>query len=117
MIFFWFIIPFLFLMVLLGTGHQSEEENEDEGGFKDEGEFEEDEGSNEEDNEGGKASLTPLWKFVTKLDVGRGGGTGVARSGSVLGSWSVGSVIFQKSSEAKRPGSVCYIYIYIYIYI
>jgi hypothetical protein len=39
----------------------------------------------------------------------------VARSGSVLGSKSIGSVIFQKSSEAKRPGSVCYIYIYIYI--
>jgi hypothetical protein len=37
--------------------------------------------------------------------------------GSVARSGSVGSIIFQKSSEAKRPGSVCYIYIYIYIYI
>jgi hypothetical protein len=74
MIFFWFIIPFLVLMVLSGTRrHQREEENEEsnEGGFQDEGGFEED----EEINEGGKASLTPLWKFVTKLDVGRGGGT------------------------------------------
>jgi hypothetical protein len=73
MIFIWFIIPFLVLMVLTGsrTRHQSEEENEDEGGFEDEGVFEED----EESNEGGKASLTPLWKFVTKVDVGRGGGT------------------------------------------
>jgi hypothetical protein len=34
----------------------------------------------------------------------------VARSGSV------GSVIFQKFSEAKCPGSVCYIYIIFYIY-
>jgi hypothetical protein len=76
MIFFWFIIPFLVLMVLSGTRHQREEENEYEGGFEDEGGLEEDEKSNEEDNEGGKASLTPLWKFVTKLDVvGRGGGT------------------------------------------
>jgi hypothetical protein len=74
MIFFWFIIPFLVLMLLLGTRrHQREEENAEsnEGGFQDEGGFEED----EESNEGGKASLTPLWKFVTKLDVGRGGGT------------------------------------------
>jgi hypothetical protein len=74
MIFFWFIIPFLVLMVLLGTRrHQREEENEEsnEGGLQDEGGFEED----EESNEGGKTSLTPLWKFVTKLDVGRGGGT------------------------------------------
>jgi hypothetical protein len=72
MIFFWFIIPFLVLMVLSGTRrHQREEENEDEGGLQDEGGFEED----EESNEGGKASLTPLWKYVTKVDVGRGGGT------------------------------------------
>jgi hypothetical protein len=74
MIFFSFIIPFLVLMVLSGTRrHQREEENEEsnEGGFQDEGGFQED----EESNEGGKASLTPLWKFVTKLDVGRGGGT------------------------------------------
>jgi hypothetical protein len=69
--FFLFIIPFLVLMVLSGTRHQREEENEDEGGFEDEGEFEED----EEGKEGGKASLTPLWKFVTKLEGGRGGGT------------------------------------------
>jgi hypothetical protein len=62
-------------MVLSGTKHQREEENEDEGGFEDEEGFEEDEESNEEDNEGGKASLTPLWKFVTKLEGGRGGGT------------------------------------------
>jgi hypothetical protein len=74
MIFFWFIIPFLVLMVLSGTRrHQREEENEErnEGGFQHEGGFEED----EESNEGGKDLLTPLWKFVTKLDVGRGSGT------------------------------------------
>jgi hypothetical protein len=66
MIFFWFIIPFLVLMVLSGTRrHQREEENEEsnEGGFQDEGGFEKD----EESNEGGKASLTPLWKFVQNL--------------------------------------------------
>jgi hypothetical protein len=62
-------------MGLSGTRHQREEENEDERGFEDEGGFEEDEESNEEDNEGGKASLTPLWKFVTKLEAWRGGGT------------------------------------------
>jgi hypothetical protein len=37
------------------------------------------------------------------------------RSVNVARSGSVGSVIFQKSSEAKHPGSVCYIYIYIYM--
>jgi hypothetical protein len=53
-------------MVFSGTRrHQREEENEE----SNEGGFEEDEKSNED----GKASLTPLWKFVTKLDVGRGG--------------------------------------------
>jgi hypothetical protein len=70
MILFWFIIPFLVLMVLSGTRHQREEENDDEGGFEDKGGFEEDEESNEEDNEGGKASLTTLWKCVTKLEGG-----------------------------------------------
>jgi hypothetical protein len=43
------------------------------------------------------------------------------RSGSVFRKQSVGSVIFKKSSEAKRLGKVYYIYIkkiiYIYIYI
>jgi hypothetical protein len=65
MVFFWFIIPFLVLMVLVGNRHQREEGNEDEGGFEED----------EEGNEGGKASLTPLWRFVTKLEGGRGGGT------------------------------------------
>jgi hypothetical protein len=35
----------------------------------------------------------------------------VAQSGSILGSGSVGSVIFQKSSEEKRPENICFIYI------
>jgi hypothetical protein len=62
MVFFWFINPFLVLMVLVGNSYQREEGNEDEGGFEED----------EEDNEGGKASLTPLWRFVTKLEGGEG---------------------------------------------
>jgi hypothetical protein len=63
-------------VVLVGNKHQREEEDgghthsnplyEDEEGF---------EGGNEKGNEGGKASLTPLWRFVTKLEGGKGGGT------------------------------------------
>jgi hypothetical protein len=75
MVFFWFIIPFLVLMVLVGTRHQREEE--DSGHSHDDPQYEDGEGfeEDEEGNEGGKASLTPLWRFVTKLEGGRGGGT------------------------------------------
>jgi hypothetical protein len=69
------IIPFFILMVLVGTRHQREEE--DSGHAHDDPQYEDDEGFEEdkEGNEGGKASLTPLWRFVTKLEGGRGGGT------------------------------------------
>jgi hypothetical protein len=78
MVFFWFIIPFLVLMVLAGNRHQREEEDSghshDEPQYEDGEGFEEDQ-EGEEGNEGAKASSTPLWRFVTKVEEGRGGGT------------------------------------------
>jgi hypothetical protein len=78
MVFFWFIIPFLVLMVLAGNRHQREEEDSghshDDPEYEDGEGFEEDE-EGEEGNEGGKAASTPLWKFVTKVEEGKGGGT------------------------------------------
>jgi hypothetical protein len=79
MVFFWFIIPFLVLMVLVGRRHRREED--DSGDSHDDpryeaGEegFEEEEG-NEEGNVGHKGLLRPLWQFVTKVEEGKGGGS------------------------------------------
>jgi hypothetical protein len=71
-------------MVLAGNRHRREEE--DSGHFHDEPQYEDGEGfekdeevekdeDGEEGNKGAKASLTPLWIFVTKVEEGRGGGT------------------------------------------
>jgi hypothetical protein len=70
MVFLWFIIPFFVPMVLVGTRHQREEE--DSGQTHSDPLYEDEEGfeGDEEGNEGDKASLTPLWSFVTKLDGG-----------------------------------------------
>jgi hypothetical protein len=69
------IIPFLVLMVLVGNRHWREEEDSghshDEPQYEDGERFEE----GEEGNEGAKASSTPLWRFVTNVEEGRGGGT------------------------------------------
>jgi hypothetical protein len=78
MVFFWFIIPFLVLMVLAGTRHRREEE--DSGHSHDEPQYEDGEGfekdqEGKEGNEGVKASSTPLWIFVTKVEEGSGGTT------------------------------------------
>jgi hypothetical protein len=70
-------LPFLVLMVLFGSRHVNEEDDSghshsDPDYLMNEGE----EGGEGDDNEvdSGKASLTPLWRYVTKLE-GRGGGT------------------------------------------
>jgi hypothetical protein len=66
------MVPFFMLMVLVGNRHMREEENNghshSEPLYKDEESLEED----ERGKEGGKTSFTPLWRFVTKLDRGKG---------------------------------------------
>jgi hypothetical protein len=83
MVFFWFLIPFLVLMVLTRRRYQREEEDsgdshddhdpqyEGNEGF----ELEEEEEDNEEGQKNDKDALRPLWACVTKLEDGRGGGT------------------------------------------
>jgi hypothetical protein len=78
MIFLWFFLAFLVLMVLnFGNRHVNEED--DSGHSHSDPDYpmnEGEEGGEGDDNEvdSGKASLTPLWRYVTKLE-GRGGGT------------------------------------------
>jgi hypothetical protein len=78
MFFLWFFLPFLVLMVLFGSRHVNEED--DSGHSHSDPDYpmnEGEEGGEGDDNEvdSGKASLTPLWRYVTKLEEGRGGGT------------------------------------------
>jgi hypothetical protein len=79
MIFLWFFLAFLVLMVLnFGNRHVNEED--DSGHSHSNPDYpmnEGEEGGEGDDNEvdSGKASLTPLWRYVTKLEEGRGGGT------------------------------------------
>jgi hypothetical protein len=79
MIFLWFFLAFLVLMVLnFGNRHVNEED--DSGHSHSDPDYpmnEGEEGGEGDDNEvdSGKASLTPLWRYVTKLEEGRGGGT------------------------------------------
>lgn len=55
-------------MVLVGNRHEREEE--DSGHYHNDPLYEDEEGL--EEDEGGKTSLTPLWKFVTKHEGGKG---------------------------------------------
>jgi hypothetical protein len=75
MVFFWFIIPFLVFMVLVGRRHQREED--DSGDSHDDPQYEvgegfEEEEGNEEGNVERKYLSRPLWQFVTKVE-GKGG--------------------------------------------
>jgi hypothetical protein len=77
MFFLWCFLPFLVLMVLIGSRHVNEEDDSghshsDPDYPMNEGEEGGEGGDNEVDS--GKASLTPLWRHVTKLER-RGGGT------------------------------------------
>jgi hypothetical protein len=78
MVLFWFIIPFLVLMVLVERRHRREED--DSGDSHDDPQYEvgegfEEEEGNEEGNLGRKNLLRPLWQFVTKVEEGKGGGS------------------------------------------
>jgi hypothetical protein len=79
MVFFWFIIPFLVLMVMVGRRHRREEDDSGDSHNDPQYEvgegFEEEEQRNEEGNAGRKYLLRPLWQFVTKVEEGRGGGS------------------------------------------
>ena len=55
----------------MGIRHERKEE--DSGNSYSDPLYEDEEGL--EGDEGGKTPLTPLWKFVTKLQGGKGGGT------------------------------------------
>jgi hypothetical protein len=68
MFFLWFFLPFLVLMVLFGSRHVNEED--DSGHSHSDPDYpmnEGEEGGEGDDNEvdSGKASLTPLWRYVT----------------------------------------------------
>jgi hypothetical protein len=72
MFFLWHFLPFLVLMVLFGSRHVNEED--DSGHSHSDPDYpmnEGEEGGEGDDNEvdSGKASLTPLWRYVTKLEV------------------------------------------------
>jgi hypothetical protein len=75
----WFIllVPFFILMMVLGNQRRNEEEDEEVGSGTYRGEEEEEE--EEDEHEGGgkitKEDQTPLWKYVTRLGRGIGGGT------------------------------------------
>lgn len=79
----WFIllVPFLILMMVLGNRRRYEGEDEEVGSgtFVGEEEEEEEEEENDDEHEGvgnkTKEDQTPLWKYVTRLGGGVGGGT------------------------------------------
>jgi hypothetical protein len=77
MIFLWFFLAFLVLMVLFGNRRVNEEDDSGHSHSDPDYPMNEGEGGEGDDNEvdSGKAALTPLWRYVTKLEEGRGGGT------------------------------------------
>ena len=75
------LVPFFILMRVLGKRRRNEEEDEEVGSGTYHGgeEEEEEEEEDDDEHEGGgnktKEGQTPLWKYVTRLGGGRGGGT------------------------------------------
>jgi hypothetical protein len=69
MVFFWFIIPFLVLMVLTGRRHRREEEDCGDSHDDHDPQYKVDEGFEleEEGKKDDKYALRPLWRCVTKL--------------------------------------------------
>jgi hypothetical protein len=79
------LVPFFIIMMAVGGScrntHDSDEEIEVDGTYQGEEEGMEGNGDNENDSDGqdpqkSKDRYTPLWKYVTKLNGGKGGGTG-----------------------------------------
>ena len=85
MVFFWLlcIIPLLVLMMAMRNRNRRDETQEDSGPNMSDPMYDEEEGFEEEGDEpeedietqDGKATSTPLWNYVTKLDGGKGGGS------------------------------------------
>jgi hypothetical protein len=82
-----FLVPFFIIMMVVGGSrrprptHDSDEEIEMDSTYQGEEEGMEGDGDNEHDSDGqdlqkSKDKHTPLWKYVTKLTGGKGGGTG-----------------------------------------
>jgi len=77
------IIPLLVLMMVMGSRNRREEHEEEEesGHHMSDPMYDEEEGFEEEgddennESQDGKAALTPLWNYVTKLEGGKGGGS------------------------------------------
>jgi hypothetical protein len=80
------LVPFFIIMMVVGGSrrprptHDSDEEIEVDSTYQGEEEGMEGDGDNENDNDGqdpqkSKDRYTPLWKYVTKLSGGKGGGT------------------------------------------
>jgi hypothetical protein len=62
------MVLFLILMVLVGNMHEREEEDNGHSHSEPLYEYEEGFEGDESDNEGGKTSFTPLWRFMTKRE-------------------------------------------------
>jgi hypothetical protein len=73
-----YVFVFFILMVLVGYMHCKEEEDDVHGNpFSEDGESLEGDEGNEAESESedtNKLDSTPLWKYVTKIEGGRGGG-------------------------------------------
>ena len=76
---FLFLVPILLMMMVVGSrfgGGNDEEEEIESGTYHGEEEEEDDDEEEIESDEGQKQKdTTPLWKYVTRLGGGRGGGT------------------------------------------
>ena len=79
------LVPFFIIMMVVGSSHRnthdSDEEIEVDSTYQGEEEGMEGDEDNENDSDGqdpqkSKDRYTPLWKYVTKLSGGKGGGTG-----------------------------------------
>ena len=73
----WFIllVPFVVLMVVVGNRRRNDGEDEEVGSRRYHGEEEEEEEEDDRNPKKAKEELTPLWKYVTKTQGGKGGGT------------------------------------------
>jgi hypothetical protein len=79
------LVPFFIIMMVVGNSrrntHDSDEEIEVDNTYQGEEEGMGGDEDNENDSDGqdpqkSKERYTPLWKYVTKLSEGKGGGTG-----------------------------------------
>ena len=75
------LVPFFIIMMVVGSSRQNTHDNDEEIEVDNTSQGEEEGMEGDEDNDGqdpqkSKDRYTPLWKYVTKLSGGKGGGTG-----------------------------------------